>query len=404
MNTCFGPADILLPRDGETAALWPVVACDQFTSQREYWEKAAALVGEKPSALHIVFPEVYLEDGFDRIESIQQHIERYLKEGVLTEKVHQGYVLVERITQSGARIGLVGMVDLDCYDYTPESKALIRATEGTVTSRIPPRVRIREGAQVESPHVMLLCDDRQQELIEPLYAQRGQLPLLYDLELMLGGGHLRGYAVTGALAEKVTGIIEKQQRRSDLYLAVGDGNHSLATAKTCWERIKPSLSPAQRENHPARYALAELVNLHCPALNFEPIHRVLFQVDAGDLISAFAAAVPCEAGEDIVFLHDGQRRGLKLTARGDRLPVDVLQEFLDRYLAEHPQTGIDYVHGTAALEELSARPGNCGIALQAMDKNALFPAIIAGGVLPRKTFSMGEAEEKRYYMECRKIV
>ena len=404
MNTCFGPADILLPRDGETAALWPVVACDQFTSQRDYWERAAALVGEKPSALHIVFPEVYLEDGFDRIESIQKHIASYLQEGVLTEKVHQGYVLVERLTQSGARIGLVGMVDLDCYDYTPESKALIRATEGTVTARIPPRVRIREGAQVESPHVMLLCDDRQQELIEPLYAMRQQLPQLYDLELMLGGGHLRGYAVTGALAEKVTAIIEQQQRRSDLYLAVGDGNHSLATAKTCWERIKPGLSPAQREHHPARYALAELVNLHCPALNFEPIHRVLFHVDGEELLSAFTAAVPCGDGEDVVFLHNGQRRGLKLTARGDRLPVDVLQEFLDRYLAEHPQTGIDYVHGTAALEELSARPGNCGVALQAMDKNALFPAIIAGGVLPRKTFSLGEAEEKRYYMECRKIV
>lgn len=404
MNTCFGPADILLPRNGETASLWPVVACDQFTSQRDYWEKAAALVGEKPSALHIVFPEVYLEDGFDRIESIQQHIAAYLREGILTEQVHQGYVLVERLTQSGARIGLVGMVDLDCYDYTPESKALIRATEGTVTSRIPPRVRIREGAQVESPHVMLLCDDRQQELIEPLYAMREQLPQLYDLELMLGGGHLRGYAVTGALAEKVTGIIKQQQSRSDLYLAVGDGNHSLATAKTCWERLKPKLSPAQRENHPARYALAELVNLHCPALNFEPIHRVLFHVDGEELLSAFTAAVPCTEGEDVVFLHDGRRRGLKLTSRGDRLPVDVLQEFLDRYLTEHPQTGIDYVHGTAALEELSARPGNCGVALQAMDKNALFPAIIAGGVLPRKTFSMGEAEEKRYYMECRKIV
>ena len=404
MNTCFGPADILLPRNGETASLWPVVACDQFTSQRDYWEKAAALVGEKPSALHIVFPEVYLEDGFDRIESIQQHIAAYLREGILTEQVHHGYVLVERLTQSGARIGLVGMVDLDCYDYTPESKALIRATEGTVTSRIPPRVRIREGAQVESPHVMLLCDDRQQELIEPLYAMREQLPQLYDLELMLGGGHLRGYAVTGALAEKVTGIIKQQQSRSDLYLAVGDGNHSLATAKTCWERLKPKLSPAQRENHPARYALAELVNLHCPALNFEPIHRVLFHVDGEELLSAFAAAVPCEKGEDVVFLYNGQRHGLKLTARGDRLPVDVLQEFLDHYLAEHPQTGIDYVHGTAALEELSAQPGNCGVALQAMDKNALFPAIIAGGVLPRKTFSMGEAEEKRYYMECRKIV
>lgn len=404
MNTCFGPADILLPRDEEAAALWPVVACDQFTSQRDYWEKAAALVGDKPSALHIVFPEVYLEDGFDRIESIQQHIAAYLKDGVLTEKVHRGYVLVERLTQSGARIGLVGMVDLDCYDYTPKSKALIRATEGTVTSRIPPRVRIREGAQVESPHVMLLCDDRQQELIEPLYAQRQQLPRLYDLELMLGGGHLRGYAVTGSLAERVTATIEKQQRRSDLYLAVGDGNHSLATAKTCWERLKPGLTPAQRERHPARYALAELVNLHCPALNFEPIHRVLFHVDGEELISAFTAALPCTEGEDLVFLHDGHRIGLKLTACGDRLPVDVLQKFLDRYLAEHPQSGIDYVHGAAALEKLSARPGNCGVALRAMDKNSLFPAIIAGGVLPRKTFSMGEAEEKRYYMECRKIV
>lgn len=404
MNTCFGPADILLPRDEEAAALWPVVACDQFTSQRDYWEKAAALVGDKPSALHIVFPEVYLEDGFDRIESIQQHIAAYLKDGVLTEKVHRGYVLVERLTQSGARIGLVGMVDLDCYDYTPESKALIRATEGTVTSRIPPRVRIREGAQVESPHVMLLCDDRQRELIEPLYAQRQQLPRLYDLELMLGGGHLRGYAVTGSLAERVTATIEKQQRRSDLYLAVGDGNHSLATAKTCWERLKPGLTPAQRERHPARYALAELVNLHCPALNFEPIHRVLFHVDGEELISAFTAALPCTEGEDLVFLHDGRRIGLKLTACGDRLPVDVLQKFLDRYLAEHPRSGIDYVHGAAALEKLSARPGNCGVALRAMDKNSLFPAIIAGGVLPRKTFSMGEAEEKRYYMECRKIV
>lgn len=404
MNTCFGPADILLPRDAEAAALWPVVACDQFTSQRDYWEKAAALVGEKPSTLHIVFPEVYLEDGFDRIESIQRHIESYLRDSILIEKVHQGYVLVERITRSGTRVGLVGVVDLDCYDYTPESKALIRATEGTVTSRIPPRVRIREGAQVESPHVMLLCDDRKQELIEPLYARRQQLPCLYDLELMLGGGHLRGYAVTGTLAEQVTAIVEKQQQSSDLYLAVGDGNHSLATAKTCWERIKTGLTPAQRMCHPARYALAELVNLHCPALNFEPIHRVLFQVDGKALISAFTAAVPCVAGEDIVFLYDGCRRGLKPTACGNRLPVDVLQEFLDHYLAAHPQTGIDYVHGTDALEGLSTQPGNCGVALRAMDKNALFPAIVAGGVLARKTFSMGEAEEKRYYMECRRII
>lgn len=403
MDTCFAPADILLPADDETARFWPVVACDQFTSQREYWQELEKLVGDKPSALNIVFPEVYLDEGYGRIESIQRHIRDYLGRGVLTERVHDGFVLVERSTRSGVRIGLVGKVDLDCYDYTPESKALIRATEGTVISRIPPRVKIRQGAEVESPHVMLLCDDRERELIEPLYARRKELPKLYDLELLMGGGHLRGYAVTGELAKKTQEIIARQQSRSDLYLAVGDGNHSLATAKTCWEQIKPGLTEAERKSHPARYALAELVNLHCEALNFEPIHRVLFNVDAGKLIDDFTSAVPCAEGEDIVFIHKGGRRGVKLTAAGDRLPVDVLQTFLDRWLEAHPETEIDYVHGSAALEELSVKDGNCGMALKAMDKNALFPAIIAGGVLPRKTFSMGEAEEKRYYMECRKI-
>ncbi len=403
MDTCFAPADILLPADDETARFWPVVACDQFTSQREYWQELEKLVGDRPSALNIVFPEVYLDEGYGRIESIQRHIRDYLSRGVLTERVHDGFVLVERSTRSGVRIGLVGKVDLDCYDYTPESKALIRATEGTVISRIPPRVKIRQGAEVESPHVMLLCDDRERELIEPLYARRKELPKLYDLELLMGGGHLRGYAVTGELAKKTQEIIARQQSRSDLYLAVGDGNHSLATAKTCWEQIKPGLTEAERKSHPARYALAELVNLHCEALNFEPIHRVLFNVDAGKLIDDFTSAVPWAEGEDIVFIHKGGRRGVKLTAAGDRLPVDVLQTFLDRWLEAHPETEIDYVHGSAALEELSVKDGNCGMALKAMDKNALFPAIIAGGVLPRKTFSMGEAEEKRYYMECRKI-
>lgn len=403
MDTCFAPANILLPADDKTARFWPVVACDQFTSQREYWEELEKLVGDRPSALNIVFPEVYLEEGFGRIESIQRHIQDYLSRGVLTERVHEGFVLVERITPSGVRIGLVGKVDLDCYDYTPESQALIRATEGTVTSRIPPRVKIRRGAEVESPHVMLLCDDRERELIEPLYARRHELPKLYDLELMMGGGHLRGYAVTGETAKETQAIIARQQSRSGLYLAVGDGNHSLATAKTCWEEIKPGLTEEEREKHPARYALAELVNLHCRALNFEPIHRVLFNVDAEKLIKDFTAALPCAEGDDVVFIHKGGRRGVKLLAAGDRLAVDLLQEFLDEWLKGHPGTEIDYVHGSGALAELSEREGNCGMALKPMDKNALFPAIVAGGVLPRKTFSMGEAEEKRYYMECRKI-
>ena len=403
MKPCFLKADMLLPRDDETARLWPVVACDQFTSQKGYWQELEALVGDEPSSLNIVFPEVYLDEGEDRIRRIQGYIEDYLARGILSQRVTDGFVLVERRTASGLRPGIVGKVDLDCYDYSPESKSLVRATEGTVTSRIPPRVKIREGAALESPHIMLLADDKEGELVQSLYSRRDSLPLLYDLELMMGGGHLRGWAVTGEEAERVQQIILAQQAKAELYLAVGDGNHSLATAKTCWERIKPQLTEIERESHPARYALAELQDLHCPALRFEPIHRLLENVDAEALIAAFTAAVPCAEGEDVVFMWKDMRRGFRFTQAGDRLPVDLLQRFLDSYLAEHGGVSIDYVHGDDTVEQLGRRPGCCGIALKGMDKDSLFPAIRAGGVLPRKTFSMGDAQEKRYYMECRKI-
>ena len=249
MQSCFLPADVLLPGEKADFEKWAVVACDQFTSQREYWEKAAEIVGDAPSTLNIVYPEVYLSEGDARIPAIRRAMETYLADGTLSERVKDGFVLVRRTTESGERLGLVGKLDLEQYDFTPGTSAPVRATEGTILSRIPPRVRIRRGAPIESPHIMMLVDDPQMRLIEPL-AQKN-LPKLYDTELMLGGGHISGYAVEGELARATARLIETIQRESGgFFLAAGDGNHSLATAKACWEELRPTLTEAEREDHP----------------------------------------------------------------------------------------------------------------------------------------------------------
>lgn len=404
MQACFLPADILLPAKGVDAGKWAVIACDQFTSQPEYWQEAARIVGDAPSALHIVYPEVYLSEGDARIPGIREAMARYLSDGMLVQRVTDGFVLVRRTTQSGERLGLVGRLDLDQYDFAPGTNAPVRATEGTILSRIPPRVRIRRGAPLESPHVMMLLDDPGMTLIEPL-AQKA-LPALYEAELMLGGGHISGYAVEGALAQQTAArIAQMQQESGGFFLAVGDGNHSLATAKACWEEIKPTLTAQERAQHPARYALVELVNLHSPAMIFRPIHRVVFSADMHGLIAAFDEAV-CAQGmkllpgeEEIVFARGDMRRGFEVHGRGDRLPVDVLQHFLDA----QKDMSLDYVHGEADAVNLTRTGDATAILLGAIDKHSLFPAIAAGGVLPRKTFSMGESTEKRYYMECRRI-
>lgn len=402
MPPCFLPADILLPAPGVDCAKWAVVACDQFTSQMEYWQRAEAIVGDAPSALHIVYPEAYLAEGDARIPRIRRAMAAYMERGVLARRVTDGFVLVRRVTQSGERLGLVGKLDLDAYDFAPGTSAPVRATEGTIVERIPPRVRIRQGAPIESPHVMMLLDDPAMRLIEPLAQEN--LPQLYDTELMLGGGRISGYAVEGAQAERTARLIENMQAASGgFFLAAGDGNHSLATAKACWEAIKPALGEAERENHPARYALCELVNLHSPALRFRPIHRVAFGAQMHALIGAFEEALRAQGmalvpGEEIVFAQGGERCGYAVRGRGDRLPVDVLQRFLDAQDA----LALDYVHGEGDALGL-AKAGACAMLLPAMEKRSLFPAIAAGGVLPRKTFSMGESTEKRYYMECRRI-
>lgn len=493
MSNCFNPANILLPNDCIDMEKWSVIACDQFTSQADYWDAVEKYVGDAPSTLNVVFPEIYLGtienqendcnssgDGVkndketgrktkyasmtddERIKYINTTMDTYLTDGTLKQAVADGYVLVERTTESGVRLGIVGLIDLDDYDFDPKKKTLIRATEGTVISRIPPRVKIRENAAIELPHVMLLVDDpidRQkidgcqcdtQEdavniaavkhgIIEYVYAIRDTLCKLYDTDLMQGGGHIRGYAVEGEAAKQVTEAFAAKQESSGGFLfAVGDGNHSLATAKTCWENIKKSgkFTEEQLKTHPARHALVEICNLHSEALEFKPIHRLLTNVDVKDMLSFFEAEITKQGlesteGDEIVFEYvesgscdsakpangnevvsennDGRctapikNSGINITNRGDRLPVEILQGILDKYLETHGNVEIDYIHGDEALHGLVKETKGCGIFLQSIDKSTLFPAINAGGVLPRKTFSIGEANEKRYYMECHKI-
>ena len=404
------PAEILLPREGVDPARWAVVACDQYTSQPDYWHAVEALVGSAPSTLKIVFPEVYLSEGEARIQRIQSEMRQYLADGTLVPAVTDGFVYLERTTPSGVRPGLVVRLDLEAYDFTPGANVPVRATEGTILSRIPPRVKIRTGAPLESPHVMVLLDDPDCTVIEPLGANKAALRPLYDFELMQGGGHLAGWAVEGDATTGVLQALDALFARSGGFLAaVGDGNHSLATARQCWLNLRDTLPEAARANHPARYALVELNNLHAPALVFEPIHRVLFGVDPLDVQERFAdwcagRGAALEDGAEITWVTGEGETGARILHAPNPLSVAVLQPFLDEYLAAHPGAEIDYIHGADVVRQLAQRRDALGILLTAIDKRALFPAIRQGGVLPRKTFSMGEAFEKRYYMECRRIL
>ena len=407
MSNALKTAEILLPKSGVDLTKWSVVACDQFTAQPDYWEKAEALVGDAPSTLRLTLPEVWLSESEVRIPAIHTAMWDYLASGVLETAVKDGFVLIERVTASGVRPGLIVALDLDCYDFSRGSSSLIRATEGTVLSRVPPRARIRAGAPVELPHVMMLIDDPACTVIEPLLARRDSLRRLYDFELMLGGGHLRGWAVEGDDLKPVFAAIDALNAGSDgLLYAVGEGNHSLAAARQCWLNVQKDLTPEQRETHPARYALVELVNLSCPALQFEPIHRALFHVDPEALMAEFQAHLTAEGanegeGDDLIAFGAGREWRFKSTQH----PLRRLQTFLDGYLENHPKAEIDYIHGADALRQLiDGRDDVLGFMPRAFDKGELFDYIRTWGVLPRKTFSMGEAQEKRYYLEARRIL
>ncbi len=413
------PADILLPDVNADMKKWAVIACDQFTAQPEYWKRVEDYVQDAPSMLRLIYPEIYLNTDdrqayTDRIAAIQNEMSAYLKEEILKKRVRQGYVLTVRQTSAGERIGLVAELDLEKYDYHVGTDAPVRATEATVKERIPVRVGIREGASLESPHVMVLMDDPKKQLLEALYEERMSFEKLYDTDLMEDGGHVTGYAVTGVRAERVSARLQQMEEECPgIFLAVGDGNHSLASAKTCWENAKKDLTEEERTDHPMRYALVEAVNLYSPSLLFYPIHRVLYNCDDNTLANGFAeylkkqdmrlAQTDDDAQADVTFLYKENKSSYKIGNRAGHLPVELLQKYLDEYLKEYPEQELDYVHSEAVAERIAKDGRGCAMILGAFDKSSLFDAIEAGGVLPRKTFSIGEDIQKRYYIECRKL-
>jgi len=406
----FKTADILIPKSCDMSK-WSVVACDQYTSEPEYWNAVTAFVGNAPSTLKITLPEIYLEesDVDDRVCDINKAMLNYISEDFFTE-VKDSFILLKRKLADGKiRLGIIGVVDLEKYDYLPQSTAEIRATEGTVLERIPPRVRIRKDAPLELPHIMLLIDDPNKTVIEPLAEKASSLEKVYDFTLMQNSGSVEGYRICGADATALTDALtiiadnfEKANNGASLLFAVGDGNHSLATAKTCFENLKATVPEEIWKNHPARYALVEVVNLHDSSLDFEPIHRVLFDVTP-NFISAlknnFAGAV---GGKKIEYNSTNECGEIDTGIASTGLVVDAVQKFVDKYISEHG-CRVDYVHGDNVTRSLGKNPGNASILLPKLDKSELFPSIATNGVFPRKTFSMGHACDKRFYLECRKI-
>lgn len=395
---------VLLPKDAVDLNKWAVVACDQFTSEPEYWQEVEKYVGKSPSTLKITLPEIYLEseNKGEKIAKTMIEMKKYLDEGILEEKF-EGFVLVERsFDKLRTRRGLIVTLDLEKYEYTKGSKTLIRATEGTVESRIPPRLEIRKEAIVELPHIMVLIDDPDKTVIEPLFEAAAAESFgepLYDFELMMGGGHIKGWKITNEKEiENIANNLERLISNDGFLFAMGDGNHSLATAKTHWNDIKSTLSEEEKESHPARFALVELVNVHDIGLEFEPIHRVIFNVDKNKLREYLLGN-----GKEIEMVNEGIKEKIRIKETGSNLPVGDLQKLLDDFLVENPEAKIDYVHGEEAVRKLST-DNNIGFILPGMKKEELFPTVEKDGALPRKTFSMGEAQEKRYYLEARKII
>lgn len=409
--TAFGKTDILLPKlSNDEMKKWAVVACDQYTGEPGYWKTTAAIVGDAPSALKLILPEVYLEEDCEqRIADINAAMTEYLERGLFGE-YKDCFILTKRIQADGRlRAGLVGAIDLEMYDYNKGSKSQVRATEATVKSRIPPRVRIRMNAPLELPHIMILIDDPKNTVIEPLLEK--ELKVVYDFELMQNGGHLSGSVVDSENADGVLAALDKlaeEARRSGsekdgmLLYAMGDGNHSLATAKECYEQKKRANSP---DTELARYALVEIVNLHSPALDFEAIHRVVAEVDADKLISKMTATLGLTdcTEQNFTVITGGKECKFGITKPTSNLTVGSIQAFLDEYLRENGGK-IDYIHGDSVVRTLCKEPNTVGFLLPGMSKSELFPTVIKDGALPRKTFSMGHAHDKRFYCEARKII
>ena len=407
----FQATELLIPRQ-ELLDNWAVVACDQFTSQPEYWKEVREQVGDKPSAYHITFPEAELGKNEDaRIASINDHMKRYL-EGDVFRRFPNAYVYVERRLFDGSvRRGVVGVIDLEEYDYQSDAASAVRATEQTVVVRIPPRVRIRRGAALETSHVMLLMDDASGRVLDSLEKKKAALPQVYRFSLMQGGAEVEGRLVQGKDAEALDAALEAYEQdtrerfaetgKAPLLYAVGDGNHSLAAAKTCWERLKQARPELAGTQHPARYAMVELQNIRDACQKFEPIHRLLTDVPVNKLL--LAAKDVCGPGGLLVDWQAGERQGTLFLDKGKgTMAVAILQPLLDRFLHESGGS-IDYVHEEDTAVRLAKRIGSIAFLMPKISKDDFFRGIVMDGVMPRKTFSMGHAWEKRYYLECRRI-
>ncbi len=393
----FTPADILLPRVDDMTK-WSCIACDQFTAEPEYWREAERIVGSEPSTLRLMLPEAWLgvRDSAAETRKIYAAMKDYVNRSIF-RTVEQSFIYVERTLPSGAvRRGLVGKLDLECYDWAPGSATPVRATEGTVESRLPARVEVRRGATLEMPHIMVFIDDPENSVIPS--AAGGEA--LYDFELMLGGGHIRGSRVTGEAAERLTAALEAPE--GSVRFAMGDGNHSLAAAKRCWEQIKRNLPESELETHPARYALAEIVNIHDEAVTFEPIHRVLLETVPRGFIEEAAARLPRGKGQAVTLLA-GRREMEIETGMPLGALVALVDELLGDWRREHGGEP-DYIHGDEEARALGGKPSSVGVLLPRLEKAELFPYITEHGPYPKKSFSIGHARDKRYYLECRAIV
>ena len=409
----FETAKILVPKHVDMEK-WAVIACDQFTSQPEYWESVEAQVGNAPSTLKLIFPEAKLgEESPELVAEIRTAMERYVQEAVF-EEYEDALIYVERTLLDGSvRKGIVGAINLEEYDYSPHSQSAVRATEKTVVERIPPRKVIRENASLELPHILLFSDDEKDIMCGYLESIKEELPLLYSFDLMQGGGHIEGRLVAGEAVAAFMTRLEAygdfiqykyaNSKKTPMLFAVADGNHSLATAKACFEDIRLKNKGEDLTDHPARFALVEMVNIHDEAQKFEPIHRIVKNVDVNAMLEALVMDSCAEGGYPIKW-YSGEKQGtIYLDPKKGELPIGILQNFLDEYLSVHLGV-IDYIHGEDVLQDLAKEEHAIGFALPVIEKDKFFKGIIEDGVLPRKTFSTGHAQEKRYYLEARKIV
>ena len=409
-NTCgFVPTDILVPANADMSK-WSCVACDQYTSEPEYWKAVEEYVGDAPSTLRLMLPEVYLSETESRSPKIAKAMREYLDTDVF-KTLNDSFVYVERTLAHGKiRRGLVGAIDLEIYDFSEGTTALCRPTEATVTSRLPARVEIRRGAVIEMPHIMMLIDDKDSSVIEPFAHDTDKLEKIYDFDLMQGSGHICGYRINGEYAKRAMDAIEALHNSSPdehpMLFAMGDGNHSLAAAKSYYEQLKAELGEAA-ECHPARYALVELVNLYDEALEFEPIHRVFFGADTERLISELEGhcglVKESAKGQTFTLVVGNKCKEYTFTAPDTSLTVGTIQNFLDAY--EKANGGeTDYIHGDDVVKKLCLEgEDRVGFIVDGIEKNNFFEVIKKDGILPRKTFSMGHACDKRFYLECRKI-